>query len=118
MCPVNRDKLYVMLYYYVTPENFATNNNGHVCKDKDYRKMQTEKKSKKLYLPDSSMATTSVSPRRLSVFGLNPGHTRQRNLWSFGNIPKLLIVSTTSLTTVAPFPFDAKVEVAVLFREI
>ena len=32
----------------VNPENFATNNNGHVCKDKDYRKMQNEKKSKKL----------------------------------------------------------------------
>lgn len=62
----------------ITPKKFATDNNGHVCKDKDYSNMQMEKKSKKPYLPNTPMVTTPVCPRGLSVLGLNPGDTAKK----------------------------------------
>lgn len=67
-----------MLVTDITSKKFATDNNGHVCKDKDYSNMQMAKKSKKPYLLNASMVTTPVCPRGLSVLGLNPGDTAKK----------------------------------------
>lgn len=72
--------MYDFLFFYckmlvidIIFKKFVIDNNGNVCKDKDYSNMEMEKKLKKFYLLNVFMVIILVCFRGFFVFGFNLG---------------------------------------------